>query len=58
MAREAALRFLASERERIMRLSRDEAIQEIIRLRKLARKIQSVRSVVDNGLLEIGQEEG
>ena len=54
MARQEALRFLAEERERVMRLSRQEAIQEVLDGRKLDARIQAVTAVVENGLLDIG----
>ena len=54
LARKEALEFLASERERIMRLSREEAIQEVMKWRRIENRIRAVQSVVDNGLLEIG----
>ncbi len=54
LARDEALQFLASERERIMSLSRDEAIQEVIKWRRIENRIRAVQSVADNGLLEIG----
>lgn len=52
-AREEALLFLAVERERIMRLSWEEAILEVIKWRKIENKIRAVRSVSDNDLLEV-----
>ena len=54
LARQEALRFLAEERERIMRLSREQAISEVIRSRKLDQKIQAIRRVAYNGLLDLG----
>lgn len=54
IAREEALRFLAAERERIMALSREQAIREVIKWRKLENRVRAVKSVVDNGLLTIG----
>ena len=54
VAKQEALGFLAAERERIMRLSRDEAILEVLALRKLESRTQAVQSVADNGLLGIG----
>lgn len=54
VARDEALLFLAAERERIMRLSRQQAIQEVIKWRKLENRVRAVKSVVDNGLLTIG----
>ena len=56
VAREEALRFLAAERERIMRLSREQAIREVMKWRKLESRIRAVKSVADNGLLAIGDK--
>lgn len=55
ISKEEALTFLASERERIMKLSREEAITEVLKWRKLENKIQAVRAVIDNGILGMGQ---
>ncbi|WP_417915451.1 HindIII family type II restriction endonuclease [Candidatus Electronema sp. JM] len=52
IAQEEALAFLAAERERIMRLSHEEAIHEVLRQRKIENRIRAVKSVADNGLLE------
>ncbi len=52
ISRQEALAFLASERERIMGLSREEAIQEVIKGRKLENRVRAVKSVADNGILE------
>lgn len=54
IAREEALTFLSTERERIMRLSREEAIREVLKWRKIENRIRAVKSVTDNGLLELG----
>ena len=54
IVRDEALRFLARERERIMRLSKQEAIREILRSSKIENKIRAIRSVSHNGLLAIG----
>ncbi len=51
ISREESLRFLASERERIMRLSKEEAIKEVLKSSKIENKIRAINSVVDNGLL-------
>ena len=53
IAKEEALTFLAAERTRIMRLSRDEAIKEVLRWRKLDNKIRVVRSVAENRILNL-----
>jgi hypothetical protein len=54
IVREEALTFLASERERIMKLSREEAIREVLHWRKIENRVRAVNSVADNGLLEFG----
>lgn len=46
-----ALAFLAAERESIMRLSREDAIKEVINSRKLENRVQTVKVVTDNGIL-------
>ena len=51
IAKEEALTFLATERTRILRLSRDEAIKEVLRWRKLDNKIKTVQSVSENRVL-------
>ena len=53
LAKEEALQFLASERERIMQLSKEEAIQEILKSSKIDNRILSVRSVSENSILSI-----
>lgn len=52
-AKEEALTVLATERERIMRMSKDQAIQELIRRNNIEGRIRAVTSVRDNGLLDI-----
>ena len=54
IAKEEALSYLAKERERIMKLSRKEAIREVLQWRKLGNRVQAVNSVKYNGLLEVG----
>lgn len=54
ISRDEALEFLASERERIMRLTKEQAIKEVLKASKLDNKIRAIRSVVDNGLLGLG----
>ena len=49
--KEEALLYVATERERIMRLTRDEAIQQLLDTSKLASKSRIIASVTDNGLL-------
>lgn len=56
ISKKEALCFLASERERIMKLSKEEAIKEVLKSSKTENKIRAVESVADNGLLGIGQK--
>ncbi|XOF34545.1 MAG: HindIII family type II restriction endonuclease [Candidatus Electrothrix sp. YB6] len=51
VSREEALGFLASERERIMKFSKEEAIKEILKSSKIDNKIKAINSVSDNGIL-------
>lgn len=51
--KQEALQFLASERERIMRLSREDAISEVLKSRKLDNRIRAVNKVADNGILKV-----
>jgi uncharacterized protein (DUF2267 family) len=51
ISRDEALRFLASERERIMKLTKEQAIKEVLKASKLDNKIQAIQSVIDNGIL-------
>ena len=53
ISREEALTFLAEERTRIMSLSRNEAIKEVLRWRKLDNKMQAVQSVTENRILDL-----
>jgi len=50
ISREEALGFLASERERIMKLSKEDAIKEVLKSSKIENKIKAINSVSDNGL--------
>lgn len=53
IARKEALGFLASERERIMKFSKEDAIKEVLKSRKIENKIRAITSVSDNGLLGV-----
>lgn len=55
LAKQEALLFFASERTRLMQLSREDAIKEVLKLSKINSKIQVINSVSDNGLLNVGQ---
>ncbi|MBE2227618.1 MAG: HindIII family type II restriction endonuclease [Ignavibacteria bacterium] len=50
IAKEEALTFLAQEREKIVRMSHKEAINELIRVCKIDSKIRKINAVTDNGL--------
>lgn len=53
ISRAESLNFFASERERIMRLSRRQAIKEVLKASKIENKIRAIESVIDNGLLDL-----
>lgn len=52
-AQEEALTYLAGEREKIMRMSHQEALLELVRVHKLENRINVIRSLSDNSILEI-----
>jgi len=47
------LGFLAKEREKIMRMSHDEALKELIKVHKIESKIVTINSVSNSGILSI-----
>ncbi len=53
IAKEEALSFLAQEREKIMRMSHEEALNELIKVHKIESKIKTINSISDNGLFNI-----
>lgn len=53
IAKEEGLCYLASEREKIMRMSHDEALKELIKMSKIESKIKIIESISDSGLFEI-----
>ncbi len=52
-AKEEALTYLANERAKIMQMSHEEALAELVRVHKLESRIEVVKSVADNGILGI-----
>lgn len=52
-AKEIALNFLAQERERIMRMSHEEALLELVKINKIESRIQTIRGVSDTGLMNL-----
>lgn len=53
ISKKEALNFLAQERERIMKMSKEEAIQELIKINKIDNKTRAVNAVGSNGILRI-----
>jgi type II restriction enzyme len=53
-AKEEALTFLANEREKIMRMSHEEALKELIQVHKIESRIKVINSVSSNNILTIG----
>lgn len=51
VAKEEALTYLAAERKRIALMTREEAIQELIREQNIDNKIAKINSVIDNGIM-------
>lgn len=52
-AKEDALKFLANEREKIMRMSHEEALRVLLQAHKIESRIRVINSVSDNNLLGI-----
>jgi hypothetical protein len=53
IAKVEALTFLAEEREKIMRMSHEEALTELIKVHKIESRIKTIHAVGDNRLLTI-----
>jgi len=53
IAKNESLAFLAMEREKIMRMTRDEALKELIKVHKIDNKIKTIQNISDNGLFSI-----
>ncbi|NCD10396.1 MAG: HindIII family type II restriction endonuclease [Negativicutes bacterium] len=51
IAKQHSLIFLATEREKIMRMSHEEAIKELMQVHKIESRMSVVNAVSDNGLL-------
>jgi type II restriction enzyme len=52
-AKDEALKYLAKEREKIMRMSHSEALAELIKVHKIESRIRVIESLSDNGILNI-----
>lgn len=53
IAKEEALYFLASEREKIMKMSYEEALKELIKINRIDSRIKTIESIKENGLFSI-----
>ena len=53
IAKGEALTFLAKEREKIMRMSHQEALNELIKVHKIENRIKTIKAISDNGLFTI-----
>lgn len=53
IAKEEALTFLAQERGKIMRMSHNEALKELIKVHKIESRIKTINSISDNGLFTL-----
>ena len=53
ISKDIALRYLASEREKIMKLSHIEAIKELILMHKIDKRVAVIRSISDNCIMDI-----
>ncbi len=51
IAKDEALTFLAQQRERIMRMSHEDALRELISVHKIDSKERVIRNVSENGIL-------
>ena len=53
ISKEIALTYYASQREAIMKLSRKEAIKQLIKMNKIDSRINTIRAVADNLIMNI-----
>ena len=53
IAKREGLLYLASEREKIMRMSHSEALNELIKVSKIDSKIKIIQSITDSGIFNI-----
>ena len=53
IAKEEALTFLAKEREKILKMSHKEALQELIKVHKIDSRIKTINGISDNGLFTL-----
>lgn len=53
IAKVEALKYLSSEREKIMRMSHEEAVRELVKVSKIESKIEIIKRISDNGLFGV-----
>jgi len=53
IAKKEALMFLALEREKIMKMTHEEALKELVKVHKIESKIKVIEKISDNGLFSI-----
>lgn len=54
ISKEEALNFLALERERILKFSKEQAIKEVLKLSKIENKMKAIKAVGNNELFGLG----
>ena len=52
-AKEEALTYLASERERIMRMSHEEALLALVKVHRIESRIAVIKAIADGGIFGI-----
>jgi hypothetical protein len=53
IGKDEALTFLSQEREKFLRMSHQDAIKELLKVHKIESKIQTIKSISDNGLISV-----
>jgi type II restriction enzyme len=53
ISKEEALTYLAQEREKIMRMSHQDALKELIKVHKIDSRIKTISAISDNGLFTL-----
>lgn len=53
VSKEIALNFLSSERQRILKMTKDEAISELIKINKIESREEQIRKVDNNEILQL-----
>ncbi|MDE0471712.1 MAG: HindIII family type II restriction endonuclease [Ekhidna sp.] len=53
IAKKEGLFYLASERERTMKMSHDDALRELVKMRRIDSKIKTIKAISDFGIFSI-----